>query len=108
MSCFSRFILFDLVILEDTIANYLPPPLPLPPVSEKPWIRERNKWERLSWWATFLLLWVGVAAGAAVCFFGFRNVQKISQPLCSVFEDDFSGGFSTDNWQRDVELGGFG
>lgn len=77
------------------------------PVSEKPWIRERDRWERLSWWATFSLLWVGVGAAAVVCFFGFQNVQKLEGNLCSVLDDEFES-FNTDNWQKDVELSGFG
>ncbi|THG92578.1 hypothetical protein EW145_g8668, partial [Phellinidium pouzarii] len=76
-------------------------------VSEKPWIKQRDKWERASWWTTFLIMWIGVAAGAVICFFGFTNVQKITSNLCPVLDDDFST-FNTNNWALDVELGGFG
>ncbi|KAI5117892.1 hypothetical protein M0805_001977 [Coniferiporia weirii] len=76
-------------------------------VSEKPWIRRRDKWERTAWWATFVIMWIGAAVGAVVCFFGFESVQKLEGNLCTVLDDDFSS-FNTDNWVRDVELGGFG
>lgn len=39
--------------------------------SEKPWLHQKDPWERLSWWITFLLLWIGVGAGAVVCYFAW-------------------------------------
>lgn len=39
--------------------------------SQKPWLHKKDKWERLSWWTTFLIMWLGVAAGAVVCYLGF-------------------------------------
>lgn len=97
-------------------------------MSEKPWIKHREKGERASWWLTFCIIWIGVAIGAVVCFFGYqyvvllpsfshlplnclypslRNVEKIDQPLCNVLSDDFSS-FNEDTWTRNVSLGGFG
>ncbi|KAH8107555.1 hypothetical protein DFH11DRAFT_1170417 [Phellopilus nigrolimitatus] len=76
-------------------------------MSEKPWVTQKEKWEGAAWWVTFCIMWVGVAVGAVLCFFGFRGVQKIEQNLCSVLDDDFST-FDTNTWHADVELGGFG
>ena len=54
-----------------------------------------------------MLMFVGIGAGAVLCFFGFRSVQKITNPLCLVLSDDFDT-FDTSKWQREVSLGGFG
>ncbi|EJD07749.1 uncharacterized protein FOMMEDRAFT_116159 [Fomitiporia mediterranea MF3/22] len=76
-------------------------------MSEKPWMRQRQKGERAAWWVTFCIMWIGIAVGAVVIFFGFSNVEKINRPLCSVLDENFNT-FDTNTWTKNVSLGGFG
>ncbi|KLO06572.1 concanavalin A-like lectin/glucanase [Schizopora paradoxa] len=76
-------------------------------VSDKPWLSVKDPWERHAWWATFLLALVGVLGGAALCFFGVKNVEKLGN-LCQVMDEEFNDFDTTNTWFQQVELGGFG
>ncbi|OCB92028.1 hypothetical protein A7U60_g659 [Sanghuangporus baumii] len=76
-------------------------------MSEKPWIKNREKGERAAWWLTFCIMWLGVAVGVVVIFFDFIGVRKIDGNLCSVLDEDFSS-FNTDTWAKNISLGGYG
>ncbi|KAJ7740917.1 glycoside hydrolase family 16 protein [Mycena maculata] len=99
----------------------LPPaPAPMPSTrlpekltkEEKPWLQRAAPRARVSWWLTALMMILGLAGAAVLCYFGVVSTQaevfKDSQ-LCSVLSDDFSNGLDlTNTWNRDIELGGFG
>jgi type VI protein secretion system component VasK len=48
----------------------------------------------------------GLAAIALLSWSGYRSVDK--HEYCKVFTDDFSNGFNSTIWNKQVEVGGYG
>ncbi|ORY54694.1 concanavalin A-like lectin/glucanase domain-containing protein, partial [Pseudomassariella vexata] len=73
---------------------------------EKPWMDKTDPKEK---WVTILPI-LGIVVGLGISGFlvwdGLRSV--VTHKYCMVMEDDFSGGFNTDFWTKEVQLGGFG
>lgn len=73
---------------------------------EKPWLGKPDPKEK---WVTILPV-LGILVGLGISGFlvwdGIRSVVKHN--YCLVLEDDFSNGFNTDVWTKEVEAGGFG
>lgn len=73
----------------------------------KPWLSEpRDPKEK---WVTIIPLlgaFVGLILAALLVWDGWKSV--INHNYCLVFEDDFSQGLNPDNWQAEIQLGGFG
>lgn len=49
---------------------------------------------------------IGLAVSAILVWDGVRSVAK--HKYCLVMSDDFSSGFRTDIWNKEVQVGGFG
>ncbi|THH32338.1 hypothetical protein EUX98_g1833 [Antrodiella citrinella] len=79
-------------------------------IEDKPWIGTRLPRSRLSYFLTLFCFFLGIAAGAVVCFLGWTNVKMLSDAdLCPVMFDDFdSTSLNTGTWNVDAQLGGFG
>ena len=76
---------------------------------DKPWLRQRDWRDRASWWVTFAMIVLGVGAAGVLCFFGWSNVQMLTDSeLCMVLDESFDSLDLQNTWTRDVELGGFG
>ncbi|THH01975.1 hypothetical protein EW026_g834 [Hermanssonia centrifuga] len=77
---------------------------------EKPWMRIKGKRERLSWWFTFFMMFLGVGVSAAVIYINWIGVHLLKDSdVCLVLDENFNnGGLDTNTWVRDVEMGGFG
>lgn len=73
---------------------------------EKPWLDKSDPKEK---WVTILPV-IGIVIGLAISGFlvwdGIRSVVKHNYEL--VLDEDFSGGFNTDIWTKEVQVGGFG
>ena len=73
---------------------------------EKPWLQKRDPKEK---WVTILPI-AGILIGLGLSGFlvwdGVRNV--VHHKYCSVMDDDFSSGFDTNIWTKEVQMGGFG
>lgn len=73
---------------------------------ERPWLDRKDPREK---WVTIIPL-IGLALGFAFAGFliydGMKTVVK--HEYCSILDDDFSGGFNTDVWTKESEVGGFG
>jgi hypothetical protein len=73
---------------------------------EKPWLDKADPKEK---WVTILPV-IGIVIGLAISGFlvwdGIRSVVKHNYRL--VLEEDFSNGFNTDIWTKEVQVGGFG
>lgn len=73
---------------------------------EKPWMDKADPKEK---WVTILPI-IGIVIGLGISGFlvwdGIRSVVKHN--YCLVLSDDFSGGFNTDIWTKEVQVGGFG
>ncbi|KIK67729.1 glycoside hydrolase family 16 protein [Collybiopsis luxurians FD-317 M1] len=80
------------------------------PKEEKPWLSKSAPRERLSYFLTFLGIFLGLAGAALLCYFDLSDLDLLDESsLCTVFYDDFSSGsLDTSTWKRTVELGGFG
>ncbi|KIJ43534.1 glycoside hydrolase family 16 protein [Sphaerobolus stellatus SS14] len=78
---------------------------------DKPWLKKKDWRDRATWWITFTMIWIGIAASAAVCWNRWATVLLIKEPLCLVMQDDFDT-FSVDHegatWMREVDMSGFG
>ncbi|EPE08092.1 beta- -glucan-binding protein [Ophiostoma piceae UAMH 11346] len=73
---------------------------------EKPWMGKKDPKER---WVTILPLigiLIGLLISGVLVWDGLRSVVK--HKYCLVMSDDFSGGFRSDYWTKEVQLGGFG
>lgn len=76
---------------------------------DKPWLKEKNTRERVSWWLTLAMMFLGLGAAAVICFFGWTNVHQLKDSdLCMVLNENFNSLDLDNTWSRDVELGGFG
>ncbi|KAJ7678775.1 concanavalin A-like lectin/glucanase domain-containing protein [Mycena rosella] len=87
--------------------------VPAPPL-EKPWMGARDPHARLAYWITYGTVLLGLAAGAARIYLGWKSVLLLQGNLCAVLLEDFSG---TDTaalfgeggvFMREVDASGFG
>lgn len=73
---------------------------------DKPWMKKREPREL---WVTVIPLFgmlVGAIIGGFLIWDGIRQVAV--HRYCPVLNEEFSSGFNTDIWQKEVEVGGFG
>jgi hypothetical protein len=72
----------------------------------KPWAGKKDKAARISYFLTYSMLLLGVAAAGLRCYFGWRSVSMISPGhLCPVLDDDFSGnGLDPSVWMHEIDL----
>ncbi|KAH9950815.1 concanavalin A-like lectin/glucanase domain-containing protein [Amylocystis lapponica] len=76
---------------------------------DKPWLLEKDKNGRVSWWLTFLFMFIGIAGAAVYIYFGWTSVLLLKDgDLCQVLDEEFDSLDMTNTWTADVELGGFG
>jgi hypothetical protein len=74
----------------------------------KPWVGKKDKAARISYFVTYSMLLLGVAATALRCYTGWRSVSLVGN-LCLVLDDEFnSNDLDTSVWMHEVDLGGFG
>ncbi|CAK7568608.1 MAG: hypothetical protein SEPTF4163_006604 [Sporothrix epigloea] len=72
----------------------------------KPWLAHRDPKEK---WVTILPLMgivIGLALSGILVWDGLRSVVR--HKYCLVLSDDFSQGFRSELWTKEVQLGGFG
>ena len=78
-------------------------------VEDKPWMKEKDRRGRLSWWLTISMMMLGVAGAAVLCYFGWTDVKLIQDSdLCMVMDEEFDNLDLSNTWTPDNELGGFG
>ena len=73
---------------------------------ERPWLGRKDPKEK---WVTIIPLigiFLGLAVSGVLIWEGIRTVTKHN--YCEVLVDDFSSGFNTDVWTKEVEVGGYG
>ena len=78
----------------------------------KPWNDVKNPRAAISYWIVYVILFLGLAGGAAQVYFQYRAVRLDRQPLCLVFDEEFDnpdkvfgeGG----SFFREVSMDGFG
>ncbi|KAI0287161.1 glycoside hydrolase family 16 protein [Russula brevipes] len=74
----------------------------------KSWVGKKDKAARISYFLTYSMLLLGVAASAVRCYTAWRSASLIG-PLCMVLEDDFNGNDLDGNvWMREVDMGALG
>ncbi|MCJ1397512.1 hypothetical protein MMC11_000705 [Xylographa trunciseda] len=73
---------------------------------ERPWMDKKDPREK---WVTIIPIIgivVGFALAAFLIFDGLRTV--VNHTYCSVLDENWSEGFNTKVWTKEVEVGGFG
>ena len=71
-----------------------------------PWLSNKDPKEKWVSIIPLIGLGLGVAIAGFLVFDGMSSVVK--HKYCPVMSDDFSGGFNTDIWMKEQEVGGFG
>lgn len=84
-----------------------------PTTIQKPWVSTKDPYARIAYFLTYTVAFLGIAASAIRCYFGYKSVQLITGNLCLVLDEEFDTDTDTvfgssGNWFREVELGGFG
>jgi hypothetical protein len=76
---------------------------------EKPWLDEKDKGGRISWWLTVIMTLVGLGAGAVLVWRGYTEAKVFKDKTCVKYQRDFSKvqGLG-DDWNYDSSVGGFG
>ena len=73
---------------------------------EKPWLSNKDPREK---WVTIIPI-IGIVIGLGIAGFlvwdGLRTV--VSHTYCPVLDEDWSSGFDSKIWTKEVEVGGFG
>ncbi|KAF8168622.1 concanavalin A-like lectin/glucanase domain-containing protein [Mycena galopus ATCC 62051] len=94
----------------------LPPSAPYEGVA-KPWTAKKNPRATFSYYLTWSLLFVGMGLGGIQSYFAYHNVRLDREPLCLVFNEDFTDGTdaavfgangANGRWFREVQMDGFG
>ncbi|KAI0129116.1 putative gram-negative bacteria binding protein [Xylariales sp. AK1849] len=73
---------------------------------EKPWLKEKDprvKYDKIFFYGLAL---IGCGLGAYICYDGWQTYPD--HKYCMYFEDDFSNGINTDNWNYEIQTNGFG
>lgn len=73
---------------------------------EKPWLEKKDPKEK---WVTILPvlgIFIGLAVSGILIWDGLRSVVKHN--YCLVLQEDWSNGFDTNVWTKEVQVGGFG
>jgi hypothetical protein len=84
-----------------------------PNTLDKPWVTTKDPYARIAYLLTYSVAFLGIAASAVRCYFGYKSVPLITGNLCMVLDEDFNSDTDTTfgpngNWFREVQLGGFG
>ncbi|RDB22986.1 Beta-1,3-glucan-binding protein [Hypsizygus marmoreus] len=78
----------------------------------KPWNDVKNPRATFSYYLTYAILFIGAAAGAVRCYFGYKGVRMDKKPLCLVFEENFDNPETVfgegGSFFREVNMDGFG
>ncbi|KAK7047619.1 hypothetical protein VNI00_006387 [Paramarasmius palmivorus] len=82
------------------------------PVLDKPWLGKRDPYARVSYFVTYAVVFLGLAASGLKCYFDYRHVPMIEGNLCPVLDENFDSpeGVFGDNGKffREVDMSGFG
>jgi hypothetical protein len=74
----------------------------------KPWVGQKDKAARISYFLTYSMVIIGFATAALRCYTGWHSVSLVGK-LCPVLDEDFNGNDLDSNvWMHEVDLGGFG
>ena len=79
---------------------------------QKPWIAVRDPYQRISYFVTYGMMFLGIALGAIRIFFGYKDVRILPGNMCVVMDENFESdeGLFGDNGKffREVDMSGFG
>ncbi|KAJ7659260.1 glycoside hydrolase family 16 protein [Mycena polygramma] len=56
----------------------------------KPWVGQRDPLSRVAYWVTYVMVLLGIAAGAGRIYVGWTGVLLLQDNLCPVLLEDFS------------------
>jgi hypothetical protein len=78
----------------------------------KPWKNKKGARAVLSYWIVYLIIFLGIAAGAFQCYWTYTHVPLDKQPLCIVLDENFDNEDAVfgpgGTFSREVNMDGFG
>ncbi|TFK24103.1 glycoside hydrolase family 16 protein [Coprinopsis marcescibilis] len=76
---------------------------------DKPWLSSRQPKTYTSYFLTLFCIFLGLCGAAALCYFGYTEVNVLDPSrLCLEMDEQFTGGLNPDYWNVEIQTGGFG
>ncbi len=73
----------------------------------KPWITEKDIYERLSYYVTYAVAMLGIVGAVIRVYFGYVQTPRVGN-LCLIMEDNFDTFDTQYTWFQEVDMSGFG
>ena len=73
----------------------------------KPWVTEKDFYERLSYYVTYCVALLGIVGGVIRVYFGYVQTPRVGN-LCLIMEDNFETFDTQYTWFQEVDMSGFG
>ena len=74
---------------------------------EKPWVTDKDFYEKLSFWVTYAVAILGIAGGIVRVYFAWVQTPRVGN-LCLVMEDNFDTFDTKYTWYHEVDMSGYG
>ncbi|KAH9896078.1 concanavalin A-like lectin/glucanase [Cubamyces lactineus] len=73
----------------------------------KPWVTDKDFYERLSYWVTYFVAMLGIAGAIIRVYFAWVQTPNVGN-LCLIMEDNFETFDTEYTWYHEVDMSGFG
>ena len=73
----------------------------------KPWVTDKDFYERLSYWVTYFVAMLGIAGAIIRVYFAWVQTPNVGN-LCLIMEDNFETFDTQYTWYHEVDMSGFG
>ncbi len=73
----------------------------------KPWVTDKDFYERLSYWVTYAVAMLGIVGAVLRVYFQWVQTPRIGN-LCLVMDDNFDTFDTQYTWTQEVDMSGFG
>ena len=73
----------------------------------KPWVTDKDFYERLSYYVTYAVALLGIVGGAIRVYFSYVQTPRVGN-LCLIMEDNFETFDTQYTWFQEVDMSGFG
>lgn len=73
----------------------------------KPWVTDRDFYERLSYWVTYAVAMLGIIGAILRVYFQWVQTPTVGN-LCLVMDDQFETFDTKYTWLQEVDMSGFG
>ena len=73
----------------------------------KPWVTDKDFYERLSYWVTYMVAMLGIVGAVLRVYFAYVQTPDVGN-LCLIMEDNFDTFDTQYTWYHEVDMSGFG